>query len=171
MKTIRTRLLYLVVGLTFGQLVIGAKPVAAQGDCQLVLNAASKVFDVAAHVYVTMNMGGTTQTGETIYVAGAIYTKLGGKWGPTPMSMQEMKELDQKNRQTNKTTCRFLKDESVNGEMAAVYSMHNEGPQGKSDSQIWISKAKGLPLRSETDMGDKNLVSMRYEYANVKPPM
>src|SRR5580704_6568149 len=38
---------------------------------------------------------------------------------------QEMKELDEKNRQNNKTTCRYLKDEPVNGEMAAVYSVHS----------------------------------------------
>ena len=87
------------------------------------------------------------------------------------MSMQESKELDQKNRQTNKTTCRYLKDAPVNGEMATVYSMHDESPKGTSDSQVWISKAKGLPLRSETDFSDKNHVSTRYEYGNVKPPM
>ena len=171
MKTTRTRLFYIVFGFTLGQLLIGATPVAAQGDCQLVLDAGSKVLDTPAHLYFTMNMGGTTQTLESIYAAGAIYVKSGGKWGPSPMSMQESKELDQKNRQTNKTTCRYLKDEPVNGEIAAVYSMHDESPKGTSDAQVWISKAKGLPLRSETDFSGKNHVSTRYEYGNVKPPM
>jgi hypothetical protein len=131
----------------------------------------SKVLDTPAHLYITMNMGGTPQTGESIYVAGTMYTKFGDKWSVSPVSLQEMKAMAQKNRQTNKTTCRYLKNEAVNGEVAAVYSMHDEGPKGKSDSQIWISKAKGLPLRSEVDLGDKNHVSTRYEYGNVKPPM
>jgi hypothetical protein len=166
----RTRLFYIAVGFTFGHLLIGATPVAAQGDCRLVFDATSKVLDTPTHLYATMNMGGTTQISESIYAAGAIYMKAGGKWGPSPISMQETKQLVQKNIQTNKTTCRYLKDEPVNGEMAAVYSVHEETPGSKSDSQIWISKAKGLPLRSEIDLGDKNHVSTRYEYGNVKPP-
>jgi hypothetical protein len=166
-------LLYLVVGFTFGQLLIGATPVAAQGNCKLVLDAASKVLDTPSHLYSTMNMGGTTQTSEQIYLAGAIYVKFGGKWDPSPISMQEMKELDQKRRQVDKTTCRYLKDEPVDGEMAAVYSMHteSESPKVKLDSQMWISKAKGLLLRQEDDLGDKNHSSTRIEYGNVKPPM
>jgi len=171
METTRKRLLYIMVGFTFGQLLIGAKPLAAQGNCQLVFDAMSKAFDTPTHLYATMNMGGATQPLESIYAAGVIYVKSGGKWGPSPISMQETKELEQKNIQTAKSTCRYLHDESVNGELAAVYSMHEETPKGKSDSQVWISKAKGLPLRSETDFGDKNHVSTRYEYGNVKPPM
>jgi hypothetical protein len=174
METTRTRLLYLmlIVGFTIGAFLIGAKPAAAQGDCQLVFNATSKVFDTPTHSYTTMNMGGTTQPGgEMIYVAGASYLKSGDKWSPSAMSMQELKELVQKNQQTNKTTCRYLKDEPVNGEMAAVYSVHEETPRSKSDSQIWISKAKGLLLRSEQDLDAKTHISTRYEYANVKAPM
>jgi hypothetical protein len=166
-------LFYIVFGFTLGHLLIGAKPVAAQGDCQLVLDAANKVWDTPTHLYDTTNIGGTTQTVEMIYAAGAIYTKYGGKWSPSPMSMQEMKELDQKNRQNNKMTCRYLKDEPVNGEMAAVYGVHteSESPKVKLDSQMWISKAKGLLLRQEDDLGDKNHASSRIEYGNVKPPM
>ena len=173
METARKRLLYIVVGFTFGQLLIGAKPLAAQGGCQVVFDAMNKVFDTPSHSYVTTSMGGTTQTGELIWIAGASYTKFGGKWSPGLISLQEMKEGEQKSQQTNKNTCRYLKDEPVNGEMAAVYNVHTEieSPKGKSDSQVWISKAKGLPLRSEVDLGDKMHLSTRYEYGNVKPPM
>ena len=171
MKTTRTRLFYIVFGFTLGHLLIGATPVAAQGDCRLVFDATSKVFSTPAHIYVTTNIGGKPQIVEEIYAAGAIYMNIDGKWSPGTMSIQEMKQLVQKNIQTNKTTCRYLKDEPVNGEMAAVYSVHEETPGSKADSQIWISKAKGLPLRSEEDLGDKNHVSTRYEYGNVKPPM
>ena len=71
------------------------------------------------------------------------------------------------------TRCRYLKDELVAGEMAAVYSLKNKG---KVDSQIWISKAKGLPLRQEDDVDlgagkGKSHNSTRYEYGNIKPPM
>jgi hypothetical protein len=74
MKTTRNRLFYIAVGFTFGHLLIGATPVAAQGDCgQLVLAATMKVFGTPAHIYITTNMGGKAQTMEEIWAAGAIY--------------------------------------------------------------------------------------------------
>jgi hypothetical protein len=163
-------MLYAMLGVIFGQLLIGAKPVAAQ-DCKLVLDAMTKFFDTPTHAYVTMNISGKPQTGESIYVGGLIYAKYEGKWS-TGMTTKEMKEISEKNRQNNKTTCRYLKDELVNGEMAAVYSMHDVSPKSTSDSTAWISKAKGQLLRTDTDMeGGKTHVSSRYEYGNVKPPM
>jgi len=160
-----------ILGFTFGQLLIGAKPLAAQDDCKLVLDAGTKVFDTPTHAYVTINISGKAETGESIYAGGLIYAKYGGKW-TAGMTTKEMKEIDEKNRQTNKTTCRYLKDELVNGEMTAVYSVHDVSPKATSDSKTWISKAKGLPLRSDTDMdGGASHISTRFEYGNVKPPM
>lgn len=60
----------------------------------------------------------------------------------------------------------------MNGEMAVVYSVHSDTPKGKIDVKYWISKAKGLPLRTDTDSDEgKAIISVRYEYGNVKPPM
>jgi hypothetical protein len=167
--TRRQQLLYAMLGFTFGQLLIGAKPLAAQEDCKLVLDAMTKLFDTPAHVYITMNMSGKPQTAESIYVGGSIYTKYDGKWS-TGMTTREMKEMSEKNRQNNKMTCRYLKDEPVNGEIAAAYSMHDVSPKTTSDSKVWISKAKGLPVRSDSDMEGTH-ISTRYEYGNVKPPI
>jgi hypothetical protein len=170
MEKTRKRLLYILVGFSFGQLLIGAKPGAAQGDCKLVFGATSKILNTPVHLYVTTNIGGKTQAVESIYAAGAIYIKFNGKWSPSPITMQETKQLEQKNLQNNKATCRYLNDEPVNGEMAAVYSVHDVSPKGVVDTKIWISKAKGLPLRQEDDV-DKTHNSTRYEYGNVKPPI
>jgi hypothetical protein len=173
MQTTRRReLLYAMLGFTFGQLLIGAKPLTAQNDCKPVLDAMTKLFDTPTHGYLTTNVGGKLQTGESIYAGGSIYSKSDGKW-ITAATTKEMKELDEKNRQNNKTTCRYLKDEPVNGEMAAVYSVHSvheAPPKSTSDSKTWISKAKGLPLRTDTDMEGSH-ISMRFEYGNVKPPI
>lgn len=170
METTRKRLLNIMVGFTVAQLLIGATALAAQGDCRPSFDAGSKALDTPAHLYSTTNIGGTTQTVESIYAAGAIYIKFGGEWSLSPITMQETKERTQKNQQNSKATCRYLRDEPVNGEMAAVYSVHEESPTGKVDSQIWISKGKGLPLRLESEV-DKIHSSTRYEYGNVKPPM
>ena len=171
METPRKRLLYIMVGCAFGHLLIGARPLSAQDDCKLVLDAMTKVLDTPTHAYVTMNITGQPQTGESIYAGGLIYAKYDGKWSAGGTT-QEMKQIAEKNRQTNKTTCRHLNDEPVNGEMTAVYSVHDVSPRSTSDSKTWISKATGLPLRSDIDMnGGKSHISTRYEYGNVKPPM
>ena len=175
MKTAHARLLYIMVGFTLGHLLMGALPLAAQGDCQVILNAEDKVLNTPTHTYSTMNMAGRTMTVETIYAAGAVYTRMDGKWSSSGTT-KDIEELTQKNRQTAKATCSHLKDEPVDGEMAAVYSSHEESPKGKVDSQIWISKAKGLPLRQDIDIDTgagkgKSHYSMRFEYGNIKPPM
>jgi hypothetical protein len=161
----------LTVAVACGHLLLGANPLKAQGDCKVILDAMTKLFDTPTHAYVTMNIGGKPQTGESIYAGGLIYAKYDGKWS-AGTTTKEMKEIAEKTRQTNKTTCRYLKDEPVNGEMAAVYSVHDVSPRSTSDSTTWISKAKGLPLRSDIDMeGGKSHISTRYEYGDVKPPM
>ena len=68
-----------------------------------------------------------------------------------------------------------MREESLNGEPAAVYKVHSETEAAKTDGQVWISKSKGLPLRQELDMdvggsAGKSHREMRYDYANVKPP-
>jgi hypothetical protein len=167
----RKQLLYALLGFTIAQILIAPKPLSAQDECKLVLDSMTKVLDTPTHIYITMNMSGQPQTGESIYAGGLVYAKFDGKWS-TGMTTKEMKEMSEKNRQTNKTTCHYLKDEPVNGETAAVYSVHDVAPKSISDSKTWISKAKGLPLRSDVDMeGGKSHVSMRFEYGNVKPPM
>lgn len=68
METTRTRLLYIMVGLTVG-LLMGASPLAAHGDCKAILDASSKVFNTPAHMYVTGTVGNLTTNSEMIYAA------------------------------------------------------------------------------------------------------
>jgi hypothetical protein len=163
METTRKGLLYI--------LLFGAAPLVAQDDCKMVMDALTKVFETPTHAYVTMDITGKSQTGESIFAGGLVYAKYDGKWS-SGMTTQEMKQLTEKNRKNNKTTCHYLNDELINGENTAVYTVHEVSPKSTSDSKTWISKSKGLPLRSVTDLDSgKNRVSTRYEYGNVKPPM
>jgi hypothetical protein len=177
MVTIRKTWIYAAAAFTLGYLLIGARPLSAQGDCKLVLDAMIKVVSTPTHLYATMNLGGKDQAVETIYAGGGIYTRLDGKWSRSTMTMQDMAELQQRNlHNNNATTCKYLKDELVNGEMTALYSSHDVSPKGVTVTQTWISKSKSLPLRQETDIDvgggkGKSHMSSRYEYANVKAPM
>jgi len=177
MATTRTKWLHIMVGLTIGYLLIGMPPLTAQDDCKAVekvlVDAFGKIHNTPAHVYTTSKIGSQNFTSEIIYAAGSMYMKVNGKWTLAD-SIKNVEQLEQKNRHNanSKDTCRYLKDELVNGEMAAVYSSHSETPKGKIDMQIWISKSKGLLLRQDTNSDEgKVLNSSRYEYGNVKPPL
>lgn len=177
METTRARLLCIPVGLTIAYLLMDASPVRAQDDCKamerMLADVFSKVHNTPTHVYTTTKIGNQTFASEIIYAGGSMYMKLNGKW-TVAGSIKEMEQVEQQARHNaNSTdTCRSLKDEPVNGEMAAVYSSHSETPKGKIDMRMWVSKAKGLLLRQDTDSdGGKTVISSRYEYGNVKAPL
>jgi hypothetical protein len=177
METMRTRLLYVVVGLTIANLLMGAFPLMAQDDCKalqkVVEDATAKVHSIPTHIYTTMKMGSQTFASEIIYTDGSMYMKINDKWTLSgSIKDMEQAEKEAKHNANSKDTCRQLKDEPVNGEMAAVYSFHSESDKGTVDMQIWISKAKGMTLRLDTDSdGGKAVISSRYEYGNVKAPL
>jgi hypothetical protein len=175
------RLLSHTLGFTFGLALMSATPLVAQGNCQLLFDALTKVATTPTHIYVTANdpsAGGKPRTYETIYSYGSVYMKVKGNWTHSPVTPQQVVKQEQENWQNGKLTCRNLRDESVGGEEAAVYGMHDEtsDPDQKFDGQVWISKSKGLPLRREQDIeggndAGKSHQSVRYEYGNVQPPL
>ncbi|HZR66713.1 MAG TPA: hypothetical protein VFA85_16345 [Terriglobales bacterium] len=161
-------------------LVIGqAVPASAAESCQPVYNALTKILTTPSHSYSTQTaplVNGEQRKGETIYVQGKTYMLVRGKWMLSPVAPNDVLEQELENEKQGKSTCQFIRNESVNGEAAAVYSMRRETDAAKEDGQIWISKASGLALRKEVDMeyggkmGKMHLIA-RYEYTNVKPPM
>ena len=178
MRAKQIRLLRAAIGFTFGLLLTGATRLAAQDSCQPTYDAMSNVMSTPTHLYSTMTgvpNSADKHTTEVIYIGGASYVKLGVKWTRSPMTTRQVMQKEEENRKASKTTCKYLRDEVVNGEAAAVYSTHSDrADMGiKSDGQIWISKSKGLPLKNEIDItSDKstNHHSTRYEYANVQAP-
>ena len=145
----------------------------ADSGCKPVFDASDRIFAGPTHVFMTQSGGAS----ETIFLDGSIYIMLKGQWKTSPMTIKQMQQQDQENRKTANYQCRYLHDEAVNGEPAAVYSEHGENPGAiKSDGQVWISKSKGLILRQEEDIveevdgGGKRHMSMRYEYTNVQKP-
>src|SRR5579862_3463683 len=171
----RNRWLYLTLGLAFGHLLIGTNPLNAQGDCKVVLEAANKTMATATHTYSTVNLAGKEQIIEMIYLPGVIYSRVNGKWSSVKMTAEELADLRKPKARSDTATCKYVKDEALNGETAAVYSVHDVTSQGTVESQIWISKAKGLPLRQDMDISagssaGKSHSSSRYEYGDVKAP-
>lgn len=166
-----------VVALALGIALMSSIPLAAQG-CQPIIDAMNKIYSTPTHLYTTMGSG---LKNELIYAGGIVYDNLHGKWARSTVTLQQVEKMEDENRRNSTYTCRYLRDESVNGDMAAVYSIHAERSLAeansgiKSDGQIWISKTKGLVLRQEEDIDDgggaKMHHSTRCEYVNVRPPV
>ncbi|MGC1782257.1 MAG: hypothetical protein WA708_07055 [Acidobacteriaceae bacterium] len=147
-------------------------------NCQVILDANNKLFTTPYHAYSTVSgvfTGGPPMNIEMIFVDGTLYTQVNGKWSDKRMTEQDVKDMETSNRNTNeKASCQHVRDESVNGEIAAVYNSQSESQGQKHDLVIWISKSKGLILRSDLDVvttkGAKGHMSLRYEYSNVQKP-
>ena len=164
------------------QILYAGMPLAANpgidSACQSVMDAGDKLFTTPYHMFGTEAGAGVgnkkTMSSEMIFAGGVQYVLMNGKWGPSPLSLQESKDLVARNKKTAKTSCHYVRNESVNGESAALYSTHDPTPHGNVDSQIWVSKSKGLILRQEMDIdtggGHKTHMSVRYEYNNVQAP-
>jgi hypothetical protein len=146
--------------------------------CQAVLDASEKLYTTPFHMYSTqagaLVGNGKPMKSEMISSGGTDYVLYNGKW--TTSSAAERKALGQRNRNNVKNmSCHYVREESVNGKSAALYSTHEESTHGKTDSQNWVSKSKGLILRQEIDIdtggaSGKSHMSSRYEYSNVQAP-
>ncbi len=91
------------------------------------------------------------------------------------MTLQQMVHQQQENiRNAKSFDCRYLRNEVVDGENAAVYSEDSVNDDIRSSGQIWISMSRGLPLKSEAqiDLGgsEKEHMTTRYDYSNVQAP-
>ena len=158
--------------------ILAVPALAMDPSCKAVADAGDKMLSTPTHITSTTTAaytGGKPRNSESIYAGNAIYVNVDGKWTRSKMTPQEMLKMQQENRESKKGTCRYVRDESVNGESAALYSAHSESEKGISDNQIWVSKSKGLVLRQETDLdtghgNGKSHLSVRYEYANVQAP-
>jgi hypothetical protein len=174
MQTPPSRFFSIVFSVAVAYLLIGISPLAAQDECKVlqkvVANAFTQIHTIPTHVYTTTKINGQSFSSEIIYANGSMYMKMNGKWSLAG-SIKDMEQLENKGPHANsKDTCRYVKDEPVNGQAAAVYSTHSETPKGTIDMQMWVSKPKGLMLREDTNSSGA-VMSSRYDYDNVKAPM
>jgi len=178
--------LLLAVGGTLGQglspfapsteMAVAATP-APDGACQALMETSANIFNMPFHFYFThTDPDGKTRTMEDIFVDGVAYVPVRGKWFRMPISSMDTRDLVQLGlKEAKNLSCRVLRDESVNGESATVFSVHSENEHGIHDAQVWVSKSRRLLLREETDTqkpgeSRKSHVSLRLDYNNVQAP-
>ncbi len=151
----------------------------AANPCLPVFDALTKVVTTASHSFTTSTSpsvnGGRATESETIFVNGQKYIRARGKWMRIPVTSQDSVEQEKKKEEHGESTCQFLRNESVNGEDAMLYSLHREYDEVTEDGEMWVSKGSGLPLRAEEDVDNRaNKVrehrSTRFEYGDIRPP-
>ena len=138
----------------FAALLAGALPACAASGCDAVIAATLKALHVPAHLYMTETAGfnrGKTTNAETIYLNGTMYTSLNGVWRKSPMTLQELADA-RKDSAKDLGTCSMVHDELVGVEPATLYKVHKQTPDDTIDTQIWVSKLRGLPLKQINDI-------------------
>ncbi len=160
-------------------LVMGQEvPAHAADSCQPAFDALTKTATTSSHSYTTHTAvnGGQPAQAETIFANGQKYIRVRGKWMRIPVTSQDVLEQEKEKEEKGKSTCQFLRSESVNGEAAKLYSIHREYEELKEEGQMWVSTSSGLLLRVEEDVDNKGNnkkehQSTRFEYGNVLPPI
>ena len=155
---------------------------AADPSCKLVTGAITKYLTIPTRISTTETgsyTSGKPRNSETIYLIDKTYVQVNGRWRVSPvtpkMMLEDMKEARSDVDSNFHSTCQMVRDEAINGEAATLYSSHTETKDIKTDSQIWISKSRGLPLKMEKNAdtggtaGKSHRIS-RFEYTNVQAP-
>lgn len=163
----------------FSLLVIGNAVTACAADpCQPIFDALLKVATTPSHSYTTSTAvnGGRPTEAETIFANGQKYIRARGKWMRLPVTSQDVVEQEKEKEEHGKSTCQFLRSESVNVKAAMLYSVHREYEEVTEEGQMWVSRGSGLLLRAEEDFENrgnkaKEHRSTRFEYGNIRPPM
>lgn len=148
-----------------------AAPAAAQVNspaCKVPVEAMTNVITIDHATSVDMSGKST----KTITAGGVNYVQQNGAWEKSRNTAQDsLKQVQQNFKNATVYTCRQLADETVAGEAAGVYTVHEENTVTKGDSKVWISKKTGLPLKTEEDLAGVGHIAAVYSYTNIKAPV
>jgi hypothetical protein len=138
--------------------------------CKLVFDATAKGLTTPNQSYMKLSLpsvnGGKPADSETINTGKARYTRgADGKWTPS-MSVQDNLDQLTDNRKENQYTCRFIRDETVDGVAASLYEFR--GDTGLI-TKTWLSKSNGLPVHVINDAGSMHS-EQRFVYGPVSVP-
>ena len=154
-----------------------APSLAAEGSCKVVFDAIAKQVMTPNHEYMIQTEGADKakrEQREVINTGTAQYFLVGGEWHTMKETPKETLQRERDNEASSNVTCRYLRDESVEGVNAAVFSEHSKADTGESNALVWIAKGNSMPVREEVDMDAGNPgarhLEVRIVYSNVQAP-
>jgi len=158
-----------VWGLAVSLALFSVTGFASDVGCKAVFEATLRQMQTPYHSYTTMMLvpGAKPRLSEQINTGKILYLLTNGKWAVARITPEAMREQETENIKDSNAVCSVVRDEPVDGVNATLYKVHEERAGSASDSQVWISKANGLPLRMKMD---EPAVDSRYSYSNVVAP-
>jgi len=142
----------------------------AADPCDAIFNAMVAQVKVPFAVKATQTpVNGPAQTMETRIVGGKSYFFVQGQWHSEPVSPDQMVSDLTEEKNAVKQTCNVAGDEPVGGQPATVYEAHIDSQGEKSDNKLWVSKATGLPVKSEARMRE-GTITQTFSYDGVTAP-
>jgi hypothetical protein len=103
---------------------------------------------------------------EEIYDGKTIYSRISGKWSVSRLTPQNLIDQERENEQAGKAVCSVVRDETIDGVSATLYSLRAERDGDTTNEQIWISKVTALPVHVKTDAPSDT----RYVFSGISAP-
>lgn len=141
---------------------------SAAPGCAPVRAATTKLATVPSHQTSFYQQGSTRLMAlESVIMGGQTWTRgdATSPWEKEPTKLGKgLQELE-------KADCRYLRDDSTDGGAVAVYEVRhiNGDASDNQPTEMWISKASGLPVRLVVGDAAKS-VTTKFDYRDVKPP-
>lgn len=155
----------------FGQ---PSRAAATAGACQPVFDGLDQVMSVPTHVSTTLKMGNDEPRQiEAIYAGGAIYQKEKAGWEKKPFGTLEAANQERQFRKEHKPTCKFVKEERVDGQLMNVYEAVTKTPLDTSTAQVWVMRNGRIAKQEIAVDGGKSgsmHYSVKYSYDGVEAP-
>ena len=152
-----------------GAAVLFAAPALAD-DCAAPIAAMRALPSKSYTTTNTDSRAGQIHTSHAVMVNGQLYIEIAGTWRKSHMTAKAMLDTINDGLQTSKMTCKRGGSETIAGQFATIYDVHNVNQGHASDNRLWISAA-GLPLKTENHIQGGMVVVSIYDYAHaVVPP-
>ena len=161
-------------------LLPGGAGMAHAGGCEVPIAAMNKLWQTPSHQYMTETAGylkGTTRSSEIVTTRTDRYLLVNGSWHHSALGKEEVAQMIEANEaNARQDECKFIRDEAVDGQSAALYTTKHSSDDDTSSTRIWISRQTGLPLKMEIDMDvgggatGKSHTTLRVDYKNVAAP-
>jgi hypothetical protein len=150
---------------------------AAESTCKTVFDAIAKQVMTPNHEYMIQTVGADKtkrEQREVINTGTAQYFLVGSEWHTMKETPKETLQRERDNEASSDVTCRYLRDESVEGVSTTVFSERSKTESGESNALIWIAKGIAMPVREQVDMDPGNPgarhLEVRIVYSNVQAP-
>lgn len=152
-------------------LLTAAAPALA-GDCDLMTAAWVRQLYLPRHITQVATLNGKTLSVESIWLDAKFYIRPSDKtvWTIVDQPADAAEATYRKAAADGGETCQAEPSEVVGGAVFDVVFTHRMGHQGPFDTRTWISRATGLPTRSESDMESGGHVSTTIGYDNIAAP-